>query len=410
MLDSGNGYMMNSKIQYDIFNHSDIEKVVVGKNGWLFYSGENNIKIATEEYPDFDEGELKDICQKQIETQQRLAEQGIEYVLILPPSKVSIYPEYLKGNFAVTRTPVDILADYLEEHSDIKVIRLKTALLKEKEYSDSLLYFKTDSHWNAYGYYIAYNALVDKLNEWHINESTSAEVDFAEEAYMHDLTGMLVESNEKYYENNISDCRILNATATQITTGEMYDKVQKYISDKAIRHGTYYENSNRDLGSFIVFGDSMFMNRLERLMAENCSNLTCIWSYNITQEAINLFTPDVVFMEVTERNLNKLGSYRHELITTAFTMTDGNILDIVCNDFGQYDKMWCPVWSEENGQDDLIWYEAERLDDSTWHIAVDLNKHHTNGIYNIHFYQGSIAKEEAKYALSVTYDVGSLFN
>ena len=71
-------FKMNSKIQYDIFNNSSIEKVIVGKDGWLFYAGEDNIRIATGEYPNFSEAELKDICQKQIEIQKGLAEQGIE--------------------------------------------------------------------------------------------------------------------------------------------------------------------------------------------------------------------------------------------------------------------------------------------------------------------------------------------
>ena len=145
-------------------------------------------------------------------------------------------------------------------------------------------------------------------------------------------------------------------------------------------------------------------------MAENCSNLACIWSPNITQEAINLIKPDVVFLEVTERNLNKLCSYSHELITTSVWVVDSNILDITCCDYGQYNMMWFPVWSEENGQDDLVWYEGERIDDSTWHIAIELNEHHTNGCYNIHFYQGSTSKEEAQHVFDTTYDVGVLFD
>lgn len=304
-------FKINSKIQYNVFNNSSIEKVIVGRKGWLFYTGSNNIEIATGEYPNFGEEELKDICQKQIGIQKRLAEQDIEYVLFLPPSKVSIYPEYLRGNFAVTQTPADILADYLEEHSDIKVIRIKPALLEEKENADNnLLFFKTDSHWNAYGCYIGYNAIVDKLNEWNIIDSAPAEIDFIEASYMRDLTGMMVDKDEKYYEDSsFAYYNVLNATATQMTEGKMYGAIQKYVSDNSIRRGDYYENANVELPTFAVFGDSMFMDWLEPLMAENCSALTCIWNYNITSEAIDIIKPDVVFLEVTERNLNSLGSY-----------------------------------------------------------------------------------------------------
>ena len=49
--------------------------------------------------------------------QKRLNEKGIEYVVILPTSKVSIYPEYLRiGKGKVIETPVNLVADYLEKN------------------------------------------------------------------------------------------------------------------------------------------------------------------------------------------------------------------------------------------------------------------------------------------------------
>ena len=70
-------FKANSKIQFEIFNNSSIEKVVVGREGWLFYTGENNIGIATGEYPNWGEDELQDICQKQMEIKNRLAKHRV---------------------------------------------------------------------------------------------------------------------------------------------------------------------------------------------------------------------------------------------------------------------------------------------------------------------------------------------
>lgn len=46
-----------------------------------------------------------------------------------------------------------------------------------------------------------------------------------------------------------------------------------------------------------------------------------------------------------------------------------------------------PVWTEENGQDDLFWYIANRQPDGTYRLTVD-KKNHKNGtgIYHIHLY------------------------
>ena len=208
------------------------------------------------------------------------------------------------------------MADYLEEHTDIKVVKIKPTLLKEKENTDNLLYFKTDSHWNGYGCYIGYHEVIDKLNAWNIIDSAPAKVDFIQASRMCDLTAMMVDNDKKYYENNTSTYyEVLSSTATQVMKGEKYNKIQKYVSDKAIRRGDYFENVNKDMASFLVFGDSMFMDWLEPLMAENCSDLTCIWSYDITQEAIDMVQPDVVLFEMTERALNSLGYHSHEFIS-----------------------------------------------------------------------------------------------
>lgn len=50
------------------------------------------------------------------------------------------------------------------------------------------------------------------------------------------------------------------------------------------------------------------------------------------------------------------------------------------------DSIVVPVWSEKNGQDDIVWYDAEKKDDG-WYIAVNVQDHnYESGVYNVHFY------------------------
>lgn len=45
-----------------------------------------------------------------------------------------------------------------------------------------------------------------------------------------------------------------------------------------------------------------------------------------------------------------------------------------------------PVWSEENGQDDLIWYSAKEVSSGNWQITVDVSNHRSAGNYVVHSY------------------------
>lgn len=47
------------------------------------------------------------------------------------------------------------------------------------------------------------------------------------------------------------------------------------------------------------------------------------------------------------------------------------------------------VWSEVNGQDDLIWYEAENQGDGRWTLTVPLSNHSGTGFYYVHCYKVS---------------------
>ncbi len=53
---------------------------------------------------------------------------------------------------------------------------------------------------------------------------------------------------------------------------------------------------------------------------------------------------------------------------------------------GNADSILVPVWSELNGQDDIIWYPASRRADGSWSVTVDLAKHKHLGAFVAHVY------------------------
>ncbi|MDO4491154.1 MAG: GBS Bsp-like repeat-containing protein [Lachnospiraceae bacterium] len=45
-----------------------------------------------------------------------------------------------------------------------------------------------------------------------------------------------------------------------------------------------------------------------------------------------------------------------------------------------------PVWSQYNGQDDLVWYTASKIGEGVWQAVIDVSRHRNAGRYLVHIY------------------------
>ena len=150
-------------IEYYIFKKSPSPAVEIGLDGFLFTTFENNMKIASGTYP-FDKKQEKQTVKNLLKFRDILEKDNIKFVFNIVPSKVSIYPEYIKYfNYEIRETPSDKLEKLL--NNKVNYINTKTSLRKEKERSNDLMWLKTDSHWNQYGVYIGYKDIIDNIFE-----------------------------------------------------------------------------------------------------------------------------------------------------------------------------------------------------------------------------------------------------
>ena len=54
-------------------------------------------------------------------------------------------------------------------------------------------------------------------------------------------------------------------------------------------------------------------------------------------------------------------------------------------------KVYMPVWSSRDGQDDVRWYSATKLSDTAWQCTIDIKDHHSDsGKYEVHVYAEGI--------------------
>ena len=381
-------YTANKRMQYDLFNSSASERVVVGRDGWLYFTGKHNVDMAAGYFPDLTQKMLEEICAEQQAVADRLAGQGIEYVLLLAPSKTSIYPEHMRGDFQIRTTPVDSLADYLEEHSDLKVVRMKQALLEEKERTGEQLYYKTDTHWNMRGSYAAYREAVRRMKEWGILDGEAVEVEYGETTVIGDLTRIAAGNDERYLEP-ASLRKIKNTKTSQVTEGETYDKFAAYAK-RNVPTGIYryFRNENQGHPRILMAHDS-FGDSILDLLAENSAELAAVFVRELSQELLDIVKPEVVIVEVTERLIPELWHSTQRLLQTPATIrVEENWVDIYYRDDGLYEAMWVPAWCEGNWTDDAQWYQASRIDERTWYARVDLANHPGKGLFWAHFYAG----------------------
>jgi alginate O-acetyltransferase complex protein AlgJ len=140
-------------------------RIIVGKEGWLFYSKDEKF-LADRGLDPFSESEL-DEWEELLEKREKwFADQGIPFLVVIPPDKQTIYPEYLPDEFRGFPTPsrLDQLIDRLRQrNSPVKIIDIRPALLEAKRHGQ--VYFKTDSHWNDDGAYAAYVALLEAIRK-----------------------------------------------------------------------------------------------------------------------------------------------------------------------------------------------------------------------------------------------------
>ena len=160
-----NDYIKQSNLSKGLwFNSFNVKnKVVIGKNNWLFYNATVFDETGLNEFAGFDSWKPEQLNKivENINTINRWCNNNnIQFEVMICPNKQTIYPEYLpriylnKYNSRLTQ-----LTNTLPEIINLETI-LKTS---KKENPKQLLYYKTDTHWNSYGALLATKELRKRL-------------------------------------------------------------------------------------------------------------------------------------------------------------------------------------------------------------------------------------------------------
>lgn len=288
-----------------IYNASPNVNILVGKNNWLYCSSNNAFDDFTGKST-YSNEDLKKI-KNNLEDKKKWSENnGIKFLVVVTPNKETLYPEALPDHIkrSLNPTKLDQILNYLKKNnSEIFLIDLRKALTRNK--NRQLLFQETDSHWNNYGAYFAYQEIINNLKSIYPYMSPHDLEDFDIEIKQNsgDLAKMLFLEN--IYKENIP---IINWEKSLSKNNIKYDfKNPLYLK-------TYSKNQN--LPKIIVLRDSFglyfipFLSNHFREAIYTLSHIDNVDSdtdvFNNQKQIILKERPDILMYEITERALDVL--------------------------------------------------------------------------------------------------------
>ena len=280
---------LNAGIDYHLFQATDTPTITLGKDGWLFYAGQN----STEDYRGLggrSEEWHQQVAELMNTVDARLSARGIEFVVLLAPNKERIYGEYMPDYLTVVneKNRLDILAEYLENSTDITIVYPKECF-SDKTYQ---WYYKTDTHWNNAGGFLAGQELIEALG------GTPADVSQVTLKYSPRGTGDLVRlahlPSEEFDETEVIVEDYLPETVLRIKEDTSYYPSLKF----------YTSENAPDPRHILIYRDS-FADAVAATMSRYFARVDMYWWNSGAEAKMAEENPDVVVYEILERYIDE---------------------------------------------------------------------------------------------------------
>lgn len=313
---------LNSFIDYYVFKEASDSSVLIGRDGWLFFSD------TVEDYQRdnlYTDDELSDLAAEAEEVKAYCDSQGITFILFMPPNKNSIYGEYMPAHIKAGEGPsrADQYAEYLDEHTDVDVIWARDELLRSAVGSDRLLYMKHDSHWNGLGSYIGSCLLMsrlginmpepDDLTYTHKDEAVFAgaghdlanaismdaalgdDENFILSGYVDDTVYDSIEYRGDYHES------VSEKIVPDSLDGELYILPENYQGVNPYGD-VVYASSGADDTRRVLFARDSFGELMTQYLAAGFADVISIRNSTLTIQDIEEIKPDILIYEMVERS------------------------------------------------------------------------------------------------------------
>jgi SGNH hydrolase-like domain, acetyltransferase AlgX len=276
------------------------EKVLVGREGWLFLRGDSNDVLGQHT------GRVK-LGRKERRSWGRILakrgsiakERGVIWLCVVIPDKEALYSEYLPADVnPVAQRPVHRVLE-LAEGSGAPVVYALANLQARK--ADGELYLRTDTHWSHRGAYVTYRTICDEL------VARGAVIDVLSEDSMTWSDGA--------HAGDLGSKLFPGPVAATARWAHLKTPKSKLIFDNQIpNHGRVliYERPDFDGASCVVFGES-FVENLLVFLRETFSRLVVVHTSMFVKEIVEQERPDVVLSLPLKRFLIRVPDDRDAL-------------------------------------------------------------------------------------------------
>lgn len=151
----------DNRMKVKLLGTSPTPRVIVGRDGWLYYGMAINDYRGLTQFPEED----SELWRREFAAKAAFfRERQIRYLVVIAPNKESIYPEFLPKSIRRLggRSRFDQILERWQGQHDFEILDLREPLLRAKQ-ELGRCYQRTDSHWNDLGGFVAAREIFRRL-------------------------------------------------------------------------------------------------------------------------------------------------------------------------------------------------------------------------------------------------------
>lgn len=305
---------LDTQINATLFNTSNVNNVILGQDGWLFYK---DTLAQYQNSPEITDKQLECIAYNISVVQNYVNGLGMNFLFTSPPNKNSIYPQYMQERYLESASPhaLERLKPFLQKYN-VNYLDLFLELKNSANASEAELplYYERDTHWNGYGQVIGCNSIFKALNRASVDVYNFSDCGWGE--HIGDLESMLFPSLKEGIYSPVKVCPTESVTNyfssenkiiskyNSMGEGVLYSFNDSFVAPireplSGLYSSSEFQNSFQwDLSYLISSSNSdVLLERVERNIALFNLSAPYFYSYNADRSA--------EIEEILSQNVNK---------------------------------------------------------------------------------------------------------
>lgn len=283
----------NTKIPLKIKSPISVEKAIIGKNGWYFYTEPNDGNNLMDFYKRnlFEQTQICQFSERISKIAEWCEKQNIKCIFLIGPNKHSVYEEFYPYERPKGITRADQITQIFD-NVGVNYVFPRDLLLSKKTEFDYPLYYETDTHWNQAGAYLSFNLLKKEIQFLFPDTSFPVieyETVISESETSGDILPML----------NLERSKSTQVILSPI--GHTNKDFYSYISNNG-REGVYTKGTDNKLPRALIYRDSFFV-ALEPFVSPLFSEAEYHWKKfeESDKDYVLKYKPDIIIFESVER-------------------------------------------------------------------------------------------------------------